>query len=62
MRRTWKKLATLLLAGTVLVSTTACGGGETSGKQKDTEQGIKSIKLGKYGGRKDCQRSNCKIQ
>lgn len=29
MRRTWKKLATLLLAGTVLVSTTACGGGET---------------------------------
>ena len=35
MRRTWKKLATLLLAGTVLVSTTACGGGETSGKQKE---------------------------
>lgn len=40
MRRTWKKLATLLLAGAVLVSTTACGGGETSGKQKDMENKV----------------------
>lgn len=47
MRRTWKKLATLLLAGTVLVSTTACGGGETSGKQKDT--GNKVLRVLNWG-------------
>ena len=47
MRRTWKKLSTLLLAGTVLVSTTACGGGETSGKQKDT--GNKVLRVLNWG-------------
>lgn len=47
MRRTWKKLATLLLAGTVLVSTTACGGGETSVKQKDT--GNKVLRVLNWG-------------
>lgn len=47
MRRTWKKLATLLLAGTVLVSTTACGGRETSGKQKDT--GNKVLRVLNWG-------------
>lgn len=47
MRRTWKNLATLLLAGTVLVSTTACGGGETSGKQKDT--GNKVLRVLNWG-------------
>lgn len=47
MRRTWKKLATLLLAGTVLVSTTACGGGETSGKQKD--KGNKVLRVLNWG-------------
>ena len=47
MRRTWKKLATLLLAGTVLVSTPACGGGETSGKQKDT--GNKVLRVLNWG-------------
>lgn len=47
MRRTWKKLATLLLAGTVLVSTTACGGGETSRKQKDT--GNKVLRVLNWG-------------
>lgn len=47
MRRTWKKLATLLLAGTVLVSTTACGGGENSGKQKDT--GNKVLRVLNWG-------------
>lgn len=42
-----EKLATLLLAGTVLVSTTACGGGETSGKQKDT--GNKVLRVLNWG-------------